>query len=134
NKAVSIWGTAAAAWRYSRAIETPWRAVLPTALTALIFGFIGAAAVSQLNNELLKPLILGVLLLVLAYTFWKKDFGKLHAPHLSELQQVAVGFAVGAVIGFYDGFLGPGTGSFLVLAFVALFGFSFLHASASAKF
>jgi hypothetical protein len=40
---------------------------------------------------------------------------------------------VGAVIGFYDGFFGPGTGSFLIFAFIGLFGFDFLTASASAK-
>ena len=74
-----------------------------------------------------------VLVVVLAYTLWKKDFGKLHAPKLSTTQQVLVGLIAGTGIGFYDGFLGPGTGSFLVLAFVGLFGFSFLHASASAK-
>lgn len=133
NKAVSIWGTAVATWQYARHIDTPWRSVLPMALAAALFGFVGAATVSRLDNALLKPVILGVLVLVLAYTLWKKDFGKLHAPRLSPLQQMLGGFIAGAAIGFYDGFLGPGTGSFLVLAFVALFGFSFLHASASAK-
>lgn len=133
NKAVSIWGTATATWQYARHIETPWRAVLPMALAALVMGFVGAATVSHLDNRLLKPVILGVLVLVLAYTLWKKDFGKRHAPRLSTLQQVVVGLLAGSAIGFYDGFLGPGTGSFLVLAFVGLFGFSFLHASASAK-
>lgn len=133
NKAVSIWGTAYATWRYARDIETPWRSVLPMALAALLFGFVGAATVSRLDNRLLKPVILCAVLLVLAYTLWNKDFGKLHAPRLSAPQQIVIGFLTGAVIGFYDGFLGPGTGSFLVLAFVGLFGFSFLHASASAK-
>ncbi|SHG50572.1 hypothetical protein SAMN04488068_0486 [Hydrocarboniphaga daqingensis] len=133
NKAASIWGTAVATWRYARHIQTPWRSVLPMALAALVAGFAGAAAVSHLDNALLKPVILVVLVVVLAYTLWKKDFGKLHAPKLSTTQQVLVGLIAGTGIGFYDGFLGPGTGSFLVLAFVGLFGFSFLHASASAK-
>lgn len=133
NKMVSIWGTAAAAWNYARHVQTPWRSVLPMALAALLFGFAGAATVSRLDNALLKPVILAVLVLVLGYTFRKKDFGALHAPRLSTVQQVLVGLLAGAGIGFYDGFLGPGTGSFLVLAFVGLFGFSFLHASASAK-
>lgn len=74
-----------------------------------------------------------MLLLVLAYTLWRKDFGALHAPRLDARAQVLAGLAAGSVIGFYDGFFGPGTGSFLVLGFVALFGFSFLHASAAAK-
>jgi uncharacterized membrane protein YfcA len=40
---------------------------------------------------------------------------------------------MGAVLGFYDGFFGPGMGSFLIFAFVGLFGFDFLSATASAK-
>lgn len=133
NKAASIWGTAVAAWNYARHIDTPWRSVLPMALAALGASFVGAAAVSRLDNASLKPIILGVLVVVLGYTLWKKDFGKLHAPRLSAAQQLLIGLLAGSAIGFYDGFLGPGTGSFLVLAFVGAFGFSFLHASAAAK-
>lgn len=133
NKCVSVCGTSAAIWQYSRHVAIPWLAVLPTVLTALLFGFLGAATVSHLDPAALRPLILAVLLLVLVYTVWRKDFGALHAPRLGHRAQVLAGLIAGATIGFYDGFLGPGTGSFLVLAFVALFGFSFLHASAIAK-
>mgnify|MGYP006147202089 CR=1 FL=1 len=65
NKAASIWGTAVATWRYARHIQTPWRSVLPMALAALVAGFAGAAAVSHLDNALLKPVILVVLVVVL---------------------------------------------------------------------
>ena len=67
----------------------------------------------------------------LGCTLWKKDFGRLHAPKLDARSQRLVGIAIGAVIGFYDGYFGPG--SFLIFAFVGLFGFSLLVASASAK-
>ena len=133
NKCVSIFGTSAAVWQYSRHVVLPWRTIVPTALTALLFGYAGAATVSQLDPGALRPLILAVLVLVLTYTLWRKDFGSLHAPRLRRRAQLLAGLATGASIGFYDGFFGPGTGSFLVLAFVAVFGFSFLHASASAK-
>jgi uncharacterized protein len=133
NKCVSVWGTTAAVWQYTRRVRLPWATVLPTVLTALLFGYLGAATVSRLDPQALRPLILGVLVLVLVYTLWRKDFGALHAPRLGVSAQIALGLLAGALIGFYDGFFGPGTGSFLVLAFVALFGFSFLHASAAAK-
>lgn len=133
NKCVSIWGTSAAVWQYTRQVSVAWHTVLPTALAALLFGYVGAATVSQLSPDALRPLILAVLVLVLVYTLWRKDFGAIHAPHLRPTLQLLLGLAAGALIGFYDGFFGPGTGSFLVLAFVALFGFSFLHASVSAK-
>lgn len=133
NKFVSVWGTAAAAFQYSRRVAIEWRATLPTIATALAFGFLGARAAAHVPTDWFRPLILLLLLGVLAYTLWKKDLGALHAPRLSREHTLWFGLATGAAIGFYDGFLGPGTGSFLIFAFVGLFGFSFLAASASAK-
>jgi len=133
NKFASIWGTLFATYQYSRQVPMEWRATLPTCAAAVVFGFIGAQTVAQVPAEFLRPLVLVLLVGVLAYTLWRKDLGALHAPRLTHPQQFWVGMATGAAIGFYDGFFGPGTGSFLIIAFVGLFGFSFLAASASAK-
>jgi uncharacterized membrane protein YfcA len=133
NKFAAVWGTLSAALQYSRRVPPIWRTVLPAALAALLFSFLGAHTVSALNPAVLRPLILALLLLVLGYTLWKKDFGALHAPHLSHAQQLWLGLATGAIIGFYDGFFGPGTGSFFVFLFVRVLGYDFLHASAAAK-
>jgi hypothetical protein len=70
---------------------------------------------------------------VAAYTFTRKDFGHLHAPKLTPAQTKLIGILVGVVLGFYDGFFGPGTGSFLIFIFIGVFGFDFLNASAHAK-
>jgi len=133
NKFASIWGTASASWHYLRRVPLQWRATLPAALSALLFGFLGARTTALLPADAFRPLILALLTAVLVYTLWNKNLGALHAPRLSASQEIWIGLGVGAVIGFYDGFFGPGTGSFLVIAFVGLFGFSFLAASASAK-
>jgi uncharacterized protein len=133
NKFASIWGTASASVQYARHVPMIWRSVLPTCLAALIFGFLGAHTVAHVSGDFMRPTVLVLLVAVLIYTLWKKDLGHLHAPRLSHGQQFWVGLATGASIGFYDGFFGPGTGSFLIIAFVGLFGFSFLAASASAK-
>lgn len=133
NKFASIWGTASAAWQYSRKVPVEWRTTLPATLAALVFGFLGARTVAHVPGDFLRPLVLVLLVAVLAYTLWRKDLGALHAPKLSGRRQTAMALATGTAIGFYDGFFGPGTGSFLVFAFVGLFGFSFLAASASAK-
>lgn len=133
NKFAAVWGTLSAAVQYARRVPPIWHTVLPAAGTALLFSFLGAHTVSVINPALLRPLILALLLAVLGYTLWQKDFGALHAPRLSRTQQLWIGLATGALIGFYDGFFGPGTGSFLIFAFIGLFGFSFLAASASAK-
>jgi len=133
NKFASIWGTLFATWQYSRQVPMEWRATLPTCAAALAFGYVGAQTVAHVPAGFLRPLVLVLLVGVLAYTLWKKDLGALHAPKLSHAQTFWAGLATGTAIGFYDGFLGPGTGSFLIIAFVGLFGFSFLAASASAK-
>lgn len=133
NKFASIWGTSVATYQYARRVSMPWHALLPACLAAFIFSFYGAHTVSTLQPDVLRPLILLLMIAVLAYTLWKKDFGALHAPRLTRQHEIVTGIVVGCVLGFYDGFFGPGTGSFLIFAFVGLFGFSFLAASASAK-
>jgi uncharacterized membrane protein YfcA len=102
-------------------------------VAAFIFSFLGARVTSLLNPSLMRPVILGLLIAVAIYTFTKKDFGLFQISKLSRSQQWLYSVAIGSVIGFYDGFFGPGTGSFLIFAFVGIFGYSFLAASASAK-
>lgn len=133
NKFASIWGTASATIQYSRQVPMIWRSVLPTCFAAVIFGFAGARTVAHVPTGFMRPAVFALLVGVLIYTLWKKDLGALHAPRLSHAQQFWTGLGTGAALGFYDGFFGPGTGSFLIFAFVGLFGFSFLAASASAK-
>jgi uncharacterized membrane protein YfcA len=133
NKLASICGTSVAAVQYSRRISIPWRAVLPAGLAALVFSFLGARAVSLLNAAAMKPVIFFLLVAVAGYTFVRKDFGNLHAPKLSPTKERFLGILTGMAIGFYDGFFGPGTGSFLIFIFIGIFGFDFLVSSASAK-
>jgi hypothetical protein len=70
---------------------------------------------------------------VLLYTLWRKELGRHHAPRFAGMREALVASAIGAAIGFYDGFFGPGTGSFFVFLLVRALGYDFLHASASAK-
>jgi uncharacterized membrane protein YfcA len=133
NKLVGISGTATAAWNFSRHVRVDWRAVLPVAAMGLAFSVLGARTLTLLNPAVLRPMVLALLIAVAAYTFARKDFGAIPAAALSRSMQRWIGLAVGSVIGFYDGFFGPGTGSFLIFIFIGVFGFDFLRASASAK-
>jgi uncharacterized membrane protein YfcA len=133
GKVSSAAGTAVALRRYAGRVPMRWRAVGAAAVTAGVFSFLGARVVSLLPPGLLRPLVLGLLIVIAIYTFWRKDFGAIHAPRLSEQKEPVYGIAIGLIIGFYDGFFGPGTGSFLLFAFVGLFGYDFLSASASSK-
>jgi uncharacterized membrane protein YfcA len=133
NKGGAVWGTAWAASQYARRVEMPWRALLPAIGCALAGSFVGAWAVTLVNADGLKRALPFVLTAVLAYTLMRKDLGRFHAPRYGAGAETAVGSGIAAAVGFYDGFFGPGTGSFFVFFFVRLLGYDFLHASASAK-
>lgn len=133
NKFASVFGTTNAAWRYAQRVNMPWRTTLPAAIAAFACSYLGAMAVAWLPRELLRPLILVLLIGAAGYTFIRKDFGAVHGPQHSGHRELAYAVLLGGVIGFYDGFFGPGTGSFLIFLFIRFFGFDFLHASAAAK-
>ena len=133
NKLSSICGTSAAVIQYSRHVPMNLHSILPAGLAAFMFSFLGARAVSLMNAQALKPLVLFLLVAVAIYTSLRKDFGRLHGPQFTAHRERLYGILVGIAIGFYDGFFGPGTGSFLIFIFIGLFGFDFLTASASAK-
>ena len=133
NKLSAIFGTTTAALRYVRRIPIPWRAALPAAGAAFVSAYIGAIAVSSIPRGILKPLVLVLLVAVAGYTWVRKDFGKCDRGLQLGRRHVVGAVVLGAGIGFYDGFFGPGTGSFLIFLFIRFFGFDFLRASATAK-
>ena len=133
NKLASIFGTGNAALRYARRISLPWSIALPAAAAAVVFSFAGAMAVTWLPKDVVRPLVLGLLVLVLAYTVIKPGFGVVSGSRLTPLVERRWALWVGAGLGFYDGFFGPGAGSFMIFAFVRLFRLDFLHASSAAK-
>ena len=133
NKCASVVGTANATWRYARQVVMPWRTILPAALAAFIFSYIGAATVAWLPKDVVRPLILFLLVVAAVYTLKRKEFGLHHRPAHAGHCELIYAILLGALIGFYDGFFGPGTGSFMIFLFVRFFGFDFLHASAGAK-
>ena len=133
NKSASIWGTAAATWQFSRRVQIRWSTMLPAAAVGFAASFGGAWLVTIVAPDFLRKLLPGILLAVLVYTLAKKDLGRTHAPRHTQARETALACAIGAVIGWYDGFFGPGTGSFFIFLFVRLLGYDFLNASASAK-
>ncbi len=133
NKLASIMGTASATWRYARRIELPWRLVLFAAAAAFCGSYLGARAVHYLPVHVIRPLVVILLAVMLVYTWFKPQFGQVDAGRPLTRKDLWAGLAIGASIGFYDGFFGPGTGSFLIFLFVRFFHFDFLRASACAK-
>ena len=133
NKCASVWGTAFATFKYSRRVDMRWRALLPAAVCALAGSFIGAWTVTQIDPAFLRKTLPFILLAVLIYTLARKDLGRAHQPHQNKNRERLIACAIGALIGWYDGFFGPGTGSFFIFLLVRFLGYDFLNASASAK-
>jgi uncharacterized membrane protein YfcA len=132
-KIPSFSGTALAANQYLKKVEMNWKLLSVMAVVAFVSAFLGSNLLTKVHNDFMKPFLLIVLSLIAVYTFIKKDFGTHKAKNLSEKKQLFLAVIFSSIIGFYDGFIGPGTGSFFVLAFVTVLGFDFLHASANAK-
>ncbi|NYE96700.1 hypothetical protein FHU41_002950 [Psychromicrobium silvestre] len=133
NKMGSIFGTTTSSVTYYRRVGPDLKTAVPMALIALGGSFSGAVVAAQLPQSVFKPIIVLALIAVAIFTALKPDIGGQtllkHAGHRHYL----LACLIGAVIGFYDGLLGPGTGSFLVIALVSLMGYAFLEASAKAK-
>ncbi|MEC5385049.1 TSUP family transporter [Uliginosibacterium sp. H3] len=133
NKLSSVAGTLTATLHYGRRIRIPKSIAVPAALAALPGAALGAATVSFLPPGTVRPLVLGLLIIVGTYTWLRPDFGRFQGHGLVLGSVKTASALTGFGLGFYDGFFGPGTGSFLVFAFVRLFGLDMVHASASAK-
>lgn len=133
NKSASVWGTLFATYQYSQRVHMNWAVLLPAAMVTMFSAFAGSWTVTQMSPSFLRQLLPLVLLAVLAYTLVRKDMGRHHAPRFNGTQELWAACTVGLCIGFYDGFFGPGTGSFFVFLLVRWLGYDFLNASAAAK-
>lgn len=126
-------GTSFAAVQYARKVDMNWRLLGMMTIIAGMAAYGGSKLLSSMNNDFMKPLLLVILTLVAIYTYSKKNFGTHTEKDHTIKEQVIYGILISIIIGFYDGFIGPGAGSFLVLTFITLLGFDFLKASANAK-
>lgn len=133
NRLASAVGTSVAALNYARSVPIPWKTVLWAGIAAAICSYLGATVQSLLPADVLKPIILVLIIAIAFFTYRKKDFGHREdiRPAADRLGWWAAG--IGATLGFYNGVVGPGTGSLLVFGFVSVVGYSFLRASAISK-
>ncbi len=133
NKFASIFGTGSAVLRFARRVRIPWRTLLPLVPVVFLGAFGGARVAALVPAEVFRPLVPVMLAVVLAYVVWRKDLGAHHTPLVHSRWSALLAAAILGAVGFYDGFFGPGTGSFFMLLFIRLYGFDFLHSAASAR-
>jgi uncharacterized membrane protein YfcA len=131
NKGQSVWGSGAALIRYARAGLVDGRVARVTFPAGLLGSLSGAALVLLVPPTLLRPVVLGLLVVVAAVLAFRPTAPA--APRPSAHRSLAVAASIALVIGAYDGFFGPGTGTFLIFAFVIFFGAGMREASADAK-
>ncbi|NCI46036.1 sulfite exporter TauE/SafE family protein [Sediminibacterium soli] len=132
-KLPSFTGTGLAIGQYIRRVRLHFPTAVLMCITAFGAAFAGSALLTMVSSRFMKPVIFFILAGVAVYTYTKKNFGEHTTKPYSRKKQLWYAFLISLVIGFYDGFIGPGAGSFLILAFIALLGYDFLHASANAK-
>lgn len=133
TKIPSLSGTMFSAYLYSKKVEVNFRIFIFLIPAAFAGAFLGSWAITLIEDDFIKPAILLILTLVAIYTFLNKNLGETTSRKVIIRKQIIIGSLFGFIIGFYDGMIGPGTGSFFILAFIVFLGFDFLTAAANAK-
>lgn len=133
NKLASICGTTVSSATYYRRVRPDPRTFLPLMALAFAGSALGALVATQIPKRAFDPIVLVALVLVGGYVLLKPRLGEQTALRFAGHRHLAAAMVTGLAIGFYDGALGPGTGSFFVFTLVGLLGYSFLEASAKAR-
>ncbi len=133
TKIPSLLGTSIAAFQYALKVNIRWKLLAAMCSMAFVAAYAGSATVTLVSNTFIRPVFFIILIAVFVYTYTKKDFGLAIEKSISEKKEYRLCSFIALLIGFYDGFIGPGTGSFLILFFISMLGFDFLKASAHAK-
>ena len=134
GKTSSCMGTTLAAARYIRNRSVNWTAAVPSAIAALAGARIASLVVLALDPTVFQKIILFVLPFVAAFLIFKRDFGTSdESADIPKGKVIAVSIVIGLVLAFYDGLVGPGTGTFAILAFTSLLKIDLRTASGTAK-
>lgn len=133
NKASSVAGTAVALATYLRKIPLHLMTAGPLVACAFAGSAGGASLARYIPKNALPPIVLAALIGVGWYTLRKPQLGLTHSPTHDGWRRTTRAGSIGLAVGLWDGLLGPGTGSFFVIALVAVLGYGFLEASVLAK-
>ena len=129
----SIMGTSVAAWNYLRRIQVERRILVPACIAALSASAVGVQLAKRIDGEVLKWTVLAVCVVLAIYTVFRKDLGLREDRRFHPKHETMAAVAIGAATGFYNGLIGPGTGTIMVFAFVSFLGLDFLKSSAVSK-
>jgi uncharacterized membrane protein YfcA len=133
NKIAAVCGTTVSSATYYRRVRPDPRTFVPLMALAFVGSVAGALVASRIPVEAFRPIVLVALVAVGAWVLLRPSLGESTALRFSGHRHTGAAVGTGLAVGFYDGALGPGTGSFFVISLVGLLGYSFLEASAKAR-
>jgi hypothetical protein len=133
NRTSSIFGTGVAAWNYLRRIRVERRVLLPACIAALSASAIGVQLAKRIDGDTLKWIVLAICVALALYTTLRRDLGLREERRFHPKHEALAAASIGAATGFYNGLIGPGTGTIMVFAFVSFLGLDFLKSSAVSK-
>lgn len=133
NKIASVFGTANSAWRYSRHIRLDWQLLSSLMVLVLICSSLGAMLAIHVPSSHYRMLVPILLITVLIVVLRNRSLGIEKQARVVSGREKFLATTMIAFTGFYDGFFGPGTGSFLMFIFARFYGYDFLHAAACAR-
>jgi uncharacterized protein len=131
NKLGSCFGSASATWHYARAGLIDFRSCAWGLFWTFSAAMLGALSVQNLPTTVLRQIMPYLLIAIAIYFLLKPDLGNVEKK--STMSSAAFSIAFGLLLGFYDGFFGPGTGSFWALAYVSILGYGLTKATAHTK-
>lgn len=133
NKFAGAFGCFSSAYKYSKSGKTNIELLKKLIPFTILGCLLGVKCVLSISENILNILVFLMILIVALYTYLKKDLGKEDKFENLSNENIKKGIIMAFALGFYDGFFGPGTGTFLTFAFIKIYGFDFLHASANTK-
>jgi uncharacterized protein len=129
NKLAATGASSMATIRYTQAGVVVLKLALGLIPFAVLGSFLGAATVLRLDGRFIKTVVMLVMVVMTVYVLLRKQFGHENRFTTITRGQFATSAALCLLIGFYDGFLGPGTGSLLLFVFLGVQGFDFVRAA-----
>ena len=133
NKLAASFSTVESSYRFAKSGNVNWGIIKRLAPFSMLGAIVGVKSVLLIDKSYLTPIIFVCLILVLIYTCINKKMGSSDEFMGMTSENIRNGRIMAFALGFYDGFLGPGTGSFLIFLLIKIFKFNFIKASGNAK-
>ncbi|WOV97789.1 TSUP family transporter [Clostridioides difficile] len=130
NKFAASAGCISSAYRYAKSGKINNNLLKKLVPFTIIGSVLGVRCVLSISEEILNVLVVAMILIVAIYTFISKNLGQEDNFEAVNKKNLRLGMLMALIMGFYDGFFGPGTGTFLTFGFIKIYGYDFLHASA----